>query len=87
MDKATFFKELKEVLEIEDIELSEQTDLKNIDDFAFDGVDNAQVKDWWHPELLGDYTKYQVRVEECNCHKEMWVDKDRKEVYFRVAFH
>jgi len=34
MNTTDFFKELKEVLEIEDVVLSEQTNLKNIDDFV-----------------------------------------------------
>jgi acyl carrier protein len=38
MNTANFFKELKEVLEIEGVVLSEQTNLKDIDDFDFDSL-------------------------------------------------
>jgi hypothetical protein len=71
----------------EDFELILTSESWSIDNLSFDGVDNAQVEDWWNPELLGDYTKYQVWIEDCDCRKEMWVNEERKEVYFRVAFH
>jgi len=38
MNTTDFFKELKEALEIEDVVLSEQTNLKNIDDFDYDSL-------------------------------------------------
>lgn len=38
MNTTDFFKKLKEVLEIDDVVLSEQTNLKNIDDFDFDSL-------------------------------------------------
>jgi acyl carrier protein len=38
MNATDFFNELKEVLEIEDVVLSEQTNLKSIDDFNFDSL-------------------------------------------------
>jgi hypothetical protein len=57
-----------------------------IDDFDFDGVYNTPVEDWWHPESLGEYTKYHVQPEDCDCWKTMWVNAERDQVYFRVDF-
>jgi len=70
----------------EDFDLILVSEAWTVDDSAFDGVYNTPAEDWWNLESLGDYTKYRVQPEDCDCWKNMWVNVEKKEAYFRVDF-
>ena len=54
--------------------------------FELDESD-ALVGEWWQVDQLVGGRGYEVFVEEnCRCLKEMWVDSERREVYFKVSF-
>lgn len=60
MNRTDFFKELKEVLEIDDVELSEQTDLKNIEDFAFDSLAVMTLVAFVHENFEKQFNAMQI---------------------------
>lgn len=70
----------------EDFELIFASEEWVVSDSSFDGIDNAEVEDWWNPESLGDYTWYYVYSEDHKWWKNMWVNTEKDEVYFRVDF-
>ncbi|MEL6552429.1 MAG: hypothetical protein AAFQ63_03040 [Cyanobacteria bacterium J06621_11] len=55
-------------------------------DFELDEND-ALAGEWWQVDQLEGGRGYEVFVEEkCRCLKEMWVDSEGQEVYFKVSF-
>jgi hypothetical protein len=57
-----------------------------IDKSGYDGTYNTPVEEWWHPEKMKNVTKYHVKLIDSNAWKNIWVNEDRTEVYFREDF-
>jgi len=61
MNTTDFLKELKEILEIEDVALSQQTNLKNIDGFDFDSLAVMTLVAFVHEKFGKQFNAMQLR--------------------------
>ena len=48
---------------------------------------SAHVSDWWHPEQMSEYTRYQVWSEDGRQWRNLWVNDAKNEVYFMIGFN